>query len=287
MRMGQSCNGMSDLNHGPKMRTTGSILAFLLNLLCLEGIKAQDRVDSSHFPLIKSSVEDPSQFITRVEIFSELQQFKTDFYINQSTLRSIVKLGNRFTTRVDIPVVYNSLRAAGQRNFGLGDISFRLLGYKLIQSPKSAVTASVEFSLNTAGSSLLGTGKNLIIPVITYTQLLKKFRGFASIVIQQANSFQGAENRKDINFSKVQAILLKNISKKMWIVAAPTLFIDYVDGGTSMNMEGRMTFSPKPRVNFWIQGGFGVFGDFRARYLWGTQIGYRYMMFRSKSVHGN
>jgi hypothetical protein len=145
----------------------------------------------------------------------------------------------------------------------------------------------VEFSLNTAGSRLLGTGKNLILPVITYSRQLKKFHGFASIVIQQTNSLQGAEDRKDINFSKVQAILLKNVSKKMWIVAAPTLFIDYVDGGTSMNMESRMAFAPKPRVNLWIQAGIGVYGDFRARYVWGTQIGYRYMMFRSKSVHGN
>ena len=43
---------------------------------------------------------------------------------------------------------------------GIGDISFRLLGYKFFEKSKSAFTVSIEISLNTAESPILGTGKN-------------------------------------------------------------------------------------------------------------------------------
>jgi hypothetical protein len=106
-----------------------------------------------------AKADDPTQFFTRTELFSELQHY-TGFYINLTTLRTNVKIGKRFTTRIDIPLAYNShSTSANYQQFGLSDISFRLLGYKFFESPKSAFTASVEFSLNTAQSPLLGTGK--------------------------------------------------------------------------------------------------------------------------------
>jgi hypothetical protein len=234
----------------------------------------------------RAAADDPSQFITRVEFFSELQSYQQHVYLNQTTIRGIVKLGKRFTTRVDIPVVYNSFSVPGQRQFGLGDISFRLLGYQIIESPKSAVTASVEFSLNTAQSRLLGTGKNMIIPVVSYSTVIRSIRGLFSLVFQQVNSFSGDDHRQDVSFSKVQAILIKTWSRKMWTVVAPSLYVNYVGGGTSMVFEGRMTMAPRPRINFWVQAGAGLYGDFILRYQWSAQLGYRYMILRSRT-NGN
>jgi hypothetical protein len=229
-----------------------------------------------------SNADDPSSFITRLEVFNELQYHDEDFYLNQTVIRTIVKIGNKFTTRLDVPLVHNSISTpAGYQQFGLGDISFRLLGYQLAKAKKSVITASIEVSLNTAESPLLGLGKNVIIPVITYSKLIPKEKMLFALFLQQANSFSGDEARRKVSFTKVQPILLKFWSQKVWSIVAPSIYIDYVKGGTSMNLETRTVFSPVPRMNIWGQAGVGVFGKFGARYEWSIQVGVRYFLLRA------
>ena len=243
-------------------------------------IQAQTPLDSLSEKQGKQA-DDPASFITRIELFNELQYHDEDFYLNQTVLRTILKIGKRFTTRIDIPLVHNSLEtSAGYQQFGLGDISFRLLGYKILESRKSAVTASVEISLNTAESPLLGLGKNIIIPVISYSRLIPKKKILLAVILQQANSFSGDETRRTVSFTKVQPILLKFWSKKVWSVVAPSIFIDYISDDVAMNLEGRTTFAPAPRINMWAQAGVGIFGNFAARYEWSAQLGLRYFMTR-------
>ncbi|HTE32797.1 MAG TPA: hypothetical protein VK666_20590 [Chryseolinea sp.] len=258
----------------------------LLPLLLLYAslLHAQNSPDSVKQEAKIQNADDPSQFFTRIEVYSELQYYdKTDVYLNQAIFRSIWKLGKRFTTRIDVPLVYNSFSGTEYKQSGLGDISFRLLGYKFREKAKSAFTASIEISLNTAESPLLGTGKNLLIPVVSYTQMIPKQKMLFSLVLQQANSISGDENRADISFTKVQAILLKTWTKRLWTVVAPEWFVDYVHGGLSMNFRTRMAYAPTPRINIWISPSIGVFGDFAGRYQWGGDVGGRYFLFKGMS----
>jgi hypothetical protein len=232
------------------------------------------------------SADDPSQFLTRIEVFNEFQHYNKvgGYNLNQTVVRTIVKLGKRFTTRVDIPLVTNTFAyPQGFEKFGIGDISFRLLGYNIHQARKSAVTASLEISLNTAASPAQGTGKNMIIPVITYTTFLKDYKTLMALVFQQTNSFSGDESRLDFNFSKFQGILLHYWNKRTWSVVAPELIIDYINGGTSMLLKGRMAFAPTPRLNLWAQVNGGLYGDFIGRYNWGGEVGCRYFMIRKSN----
>lgn len=245
-------------------------------------LPAQNPTDSLKKERTLLNADDPSQFFTRIEVFNELQHYeKNDIYLNQTVLRSIWKIGKRFTTRVDIPFVYNSFASTeSHKQYGIGDISFRLLGYKFREKPRSAFTASIEISMNTAQSPLLGTGKNILIPVISYTIMVPQKKMLFSLVLQQTNSVGGDEVRADINFTKVQAILLKYWSSKTWTVLAPEWFVDYIKGGLSMNLRTRMTYAPTPRVNLWITPSAGIFGDFAGRYQWSADIGGRYFLFR-------
>ena len=232
--------------------------------------------------------DDPSQFLTRMELFSELQQFKSgtsSFYINQTTFRTIVKIGKRFTTRLDLPFVYNTFPApANSDKSGFGDASFRLLGFKFVDQPRSAITASVEISLNTAETRFLGTGKNMLLPVVSYTVLLPDKRYLLAFIFQEAITLSGDEARQDLSFSKLQSILIRFWSRKFWTVLAPEIYLDHINGGLSMNLETRFTFAPKRRINLWAQAGVGVFGDFVARYEWGTEAGCRYFLFRDSGA---
>jgi len=257
---------------------------FLLVLICITAIasNAQNANDSLGKSGIASKADDPSQFITRVELYNEIQYYdKRDIYLNQTVLRNVIRIGKKFTTRIDIPFVYNSFNpSADIKTSGLGDVSFRLLGYKFRERPLSAFTASIEVSLNTAASQLLGTGKTVLIPVVSYTQAFPKNKLLFSILLQQANSIGGDENRNDINFTKIQLIGLRTLSRKTWVVLAPEWFLDYENGGVSMNLRSRFTHAPKPRLNLWISPSVGVFGNFIGRYQWGADIGSRYFLFR-------
>src|SRR6187200_2596083 len=163
-------------------------LFFTFLVLHLSGIiLAQNNTDTlTSLPVPRIvSADDPSQFLSRVEVFNEFQHYDRagGFALNQTVVRTIVKIGKRFTTRVDIPFVNNTFPyPQGFDKFGIGDISFRLLGYNIHQAKRSAVTASLEISLNTAATPAQGTGKNLIIPVITYSAFLKDYKTLAALV---------------------------------------------------------------------------------------------------------
>lgn len=251
-------------------------------------VHGQISTDTTVSTTSNTAADDPSQFFTRAELFSELQHYNrngNEFNLNQTTLRTVVKLGKRFTTRLDVPVVYNSFDSPNNfKQFGLGDISFRLLGYKFLQTKKSAITASMEISLNTAQSPLLGTGKNILLPMFTYTTAVMDKRMLLAFVFQEAISFSGDEAREPVSFSKLQGILLYSWSGRVWTVFAPELYVDYVHGGASMNLEGRVAYAPAKRINLWAHTGVGLFGDFAPRYQWTVETGCRYFFLRNTLI---
>ena len=244
---------------------------------------AQNTTDTLKNAQPQQNADDPSQFFTRVELLNELQRYdKTDIYLNQTILRTIVKIGKRFTTRIDVPYVYNSyVSSPKQQQAGIGDISFRLLGFRFLEKKKSAFTASLEISMNTAQSPLLGFGKNLLIPVVSYSILLPKQKMLFAMLLQQTNSISGDEERKKISFTKLQLILIKYWSRRTWTVVVPEWYVDYVGGGLSMNLKTRLTHAPIPRMNLWIAPSVGIFGDFPGRYTWSAEIGSRFFLLRS------
>jgi len=267
------------------------LLLCFLSLYHMSFLFAQNSADTVKQEQLKKNADDPANFLTRVEFFNELQHYErngNDFYVNQTTLRTILKLGKRFTTRIDLPYVYNTTNTpANYKQSGIGDISFRLLGYKFLEKQLSAFTASIEISLNTAQSPILGTGKNVILPVVSYSKLIPKKKILLSAVFQQANSIGGDETRSDISFSKLQVIVLKYWSRRFWTVLAPEWYLDYVHGGASMNLRTRFTGAPTPRMNIWITPSAGIFGDFVGRYKWSLDIGGRYFFLREMNFKKN
>src|SRR6476660_7721734 len=129
------------------IRSIGLYLLFFF--LSLNSYSQQDTISSAQTGI---ALEDPSNIITRVSIFNEHQKLKSGQFLNITTTRTVMAIGKRFTTRLDIPVVYNSTAVPGTDQFGLGDISVRLLVYRIYGSPRAALLTSVEFSFNTARS---------------------------------------------------------------------------------------------------------------------------------------
>ena len=117
--------------------------------------------------------------------------------------------------------------------------------------------------------------------MISYSQVIPQHKLLLSIVLQQVNSVSGDEGRADINFSKLQLVCIKYFSKKAWAVLAPEWFLDYENGGLSMNLRTRFTHAVSTRINVWITPSAGIFGDFAGRYQWSADTGIRYFLFKS------
>lgn len=269
---------MINLVQVKKVLLTGSMLA----VSCIASAQvAQDSVQSQIQNTALSN--DPTQFFSRTELFSELQQLKSGEYVNMTTFRTILRFRKRFTTRLDIPYVYNSTSSGIEKQSGLGDISFRLLGYRILDSRKSGILASLEISMNTAESALLGTGKNIIVPSLAYSTVLKERRTILALSFQQFNSVSGDEKRANLSYSKLQAILIHMISRRVWTVVMPEIYIDYIKGGTSMNLEGQLGYRITRAFGTWFKAGVGLYGEHPARYRSTTEIGCRVFLSKPKS----
>jgi hypothetical protein len=249
-----------------------------LAALCANTVAGQAKAESLSTRQSVSDADDPSQLFSRVEVFNDLQHLTSGTYFNQTVVRTNLQIGKRFTTRLDIPYVYCSAQPPeGKNHSGLGDISFRLLGYRISQTPLSAFTASIEISLNTASTPLLGTGKNIIIPMVSYSRVIGHKKTLLVATLSQSNSFGGDDSRARVNFSKMQAGVLHPWSRRLWSVFSSDWFLDYEQGGLSMNLEARMGFAHTKYLHFWVLAGAGVFGDFILRYRWSQETGVRYV----------
>ena len=76
-------------------------------------------------------------FLPGLKFSTNFSIYDKGYYLNQTIWRTNVKIGKRFTTRVDIPWVYNTKYSPeGYKHSGIGDISFRLLGYRYFRIPE-------------------------------------------------------------------------------------------------------------------------------------------------------
>jgi hypothetical protein len=134
--------------------------------------------------------------------------------------------------------------------------------------------------MNTAQSPILGTGKNVILPVVSYSKLIPKNKILISAIFQQANSISGDDTRSDISFSKLQVIVLKYWSRRFWTVLAPEWFYDYINDGVSMNLRTRFHRCANTPHEYLDNAKCRNIRRFCRRYQWSLDIGGRYFLFR-------
>ncbi len=226
--------------------------------------------------------DDPSNVFTRIELFTEYQTSTSGEVLNVTTARGIMAIGKRFTTRLDIPYITLPRTSSTEATSGIGDVSARLLGYKILQSRRSAMLASVEVSFPTAQSPLLGLGRNIITPVIAYSFYMPKRKAVLALTYQDYFSFGGDESRAHIRWSRIQLYHIHPWSRRVWTLVLPELYYDHADGGFSMNVEATGYYRMSDRFAVWLKGGAGLFGDHPARYDWTVEVGLRHVIWRKK-----
>jgi hypothetical protein len=226
--------------------------------------------------------DDPANVFTRIEVFHEYQRLRNGQFMNVTTTRGIMALGKRFTTRVDIPYVSLPNSSSTEPTSGIGDISLRLLGYKFLESKRSALLASLELSLPTATSPNLGLGRYVITPVVAYSIYLPKRKSIIALTYQEYFSFGGDESRQNIRWTRMQLYHIKPWSRRFWTLLLPELYYDHANGGTSMNLELYGFYRINNRFSFWLKGGKGLYGEHPARYNWTMEVGLRHLIWKKR-----
>lgn len=226
--------------------------------------------------------DDPSNIFTRIELFNEYQTSTGGDVVNVTTMRGIMAIGKRFTTRIDIPYIVLPRTATTEAASGLGDVSARLLGYKILQSRRSAMLASVEVSFPTAQSPQLGFGRNVITPVVAYSLYMPNRKAVLALTYQEYFSFGGDESRAHIRWTRMQMYHIRPWSRRVWTLVLPELYYDHAGGGVSMNLEATGYYRLTDRFALWLKGGAGLFGDHPARYGWTVEVGLRHLIWKKR-----
>jgi hypothetical protein len=269
-------NGFNLIDGGAWWLAWGLILLSQLSF-------GQARSDSTKFSEEGGvSQDDPSNVLTRVELFNEYQQTTSGRPINITTVRGIMAIGKRFTTRIDIPYVSLPTVSSPEATSGLSDISIRLLGYRLLKTRRSAMLASVELSMPTAQSPLLGSGRYVLTPVIAYSAVFPKTKSIMALTYQEYFSFGGDESRMNIRWTRFQLYYIQPWSRRFWTMLLPEYYYDHANGGSSMNVEMFGFYRISNRFSCWLKGGVGLFGEHPARYTWTSEVGLRYLIYRKR-----
>ncbi len=225
--------------------------------------------------------DDPSNIFTRVELFNEYQTSTNGDVMNATTARGIMAIGKRFTTRFEVPYISLPRTTSTEATSGIGDVSARLLGYKILQSRRTAMIASVEVSFPTAQSPLLGFGRYIITPVVAYSIYMPNRKAVLAFTYQEYFSFGGDESRAHVRWTRVQMYHIRPWSRRVWTLILPELYYDHATSGFSMNLEATGYYRMSNRFAFWLKGGAGLFGDHPARYAWTVEGGVRLLIWRN------
>lgn len=228
--------------------------------------------------------DDPSNVFTRVELFNEYQTSTTGDVVNVTTARGIMAIGKRFTTRVEIPYLSLPRTMSTEATSGIGDVSARLLGYRILKSRSSALLASVEVSFPTAQSPMLGFGRYLITPVVAYSIYLPNRKAVLAFTYQEYFSFGGDESRAHVRWTRMQMYHIRPWSRRIWTLIVPELYYDHSNTGFSMNVEATGYYRTSNRFAVWLKGGAGLFGEHPARYAWTVEVGVRHLIWRRNSL---
>ncbi len=116
--------------------------------------------------------------------------------------------------RLQVPLVYADPGNA-RSEFGLSDMSARVLWRPWTHSKGAAAFVGVEFLLPTASDPVLGTEKYSVAPLAALFLPLRENVFFLAIY-QQLISFAGRDSRADLNILRLRPVLLAQWPRGWW-----------------------------------------------------------------------
>lgn len=218
---------------------------------------------------------DPTKFLRTLVIRNEYQRLTNEKSFNITSLTYIEPFADgRMNLRTRVPLIATD--ALGDTEFGLGDLSFRYNWLAYVDA-KQGLLLSMELNADTATEDVLGRGKWVIGPTVTYAMFLSPTMIFAP-AYQHNVSFAGDNNRSDVNESVIDLYMVFTAEdKKSWFIVDPTLVIDWENNeNTPATLEAEYGFNIGSlwggALNAYIRPGIGIGQD--RPYDWNIEVGF-------------
>jgi hypothetical protein len=224
---------------------------------------------------VDTSGTDPTKFLRTLGLRNEYQRLPNDKSFNLTTLTYIHPFADgRMNVRLKAPLAYTD--AAGDDEFGLGDLSLRYNWLAHVDASKG-ILLSADISADSASEDVLGRGKWIFSPSVTYAMFVSPTMIFAP-AYQHNISFAGDDDRKDVNESVIDLYMVFTAEdKKSWWIIDPALVIDWeTEQNTPFTIEveyGRNIGTLLGgALNAYVRPGVGIGQD--RGYDWNIEIGF-------------
>jgi hypothetical protein len=213
----------------------------------------------------------------RVEVRDEYQNLQDGSSIYMIVPRVDFSASPDVSFRIEAPVVVSdSGLPGGDTESGLGDLLFRA-SYRVARGTGYALVAGGELILNTAAKDALGTGKNVIAPLVFASIDLPRYDSVVFPLLQQYLTLGGDDERADVHYTSIKSTLLTRWPDLIYTILEPQVVVDYVGANkVGMTLEGEFGRFLNRNTAVWVRPGIGLFGDNLAEvYNWKFEIGAR------------
>jgi hypothetical protein len=177
--------------------------------------------------------------------------------------------------RIEAPVVFTE-SASNDTESGLGDLLFRG-SYRISSGPGYAIVAGSELILDTATKEALGTGKNVIAPLIFASIDLPRYNSVVFPFLQHYVTLGGGDSRPDVHYTSIKSAFLTRWPNLVYTIVEPQIVIDHERADKiGSTLEGEIGRFVNRDTAVWIRPGVGLFGDNLPQvYDWKLEIGVR------------
>jgi hypothetical protein len=223
----------------------------------------------------------PAEFNTsRIEIRDEFQDLEGGGTVSLIVPRVDFSAGPDFSFRLETPIVFtDSGTPNNDTQSGMGDVLLRG-SYRVRHGAGYAIVAGSEIILNTASNDALGTGKNIIAPLVFASIDLPRYQSVVFPFLQHYLTIGGDGARRDVHYTSIKSAFLTRWPNFTYTIVEPQVIVDHERADkVGSTLDGEIGHFLKRDTAIWVRSGIGLFGDNLPQvYDWKFEVGVRFFL---------
>ena len=226
------------------------------------------------------SGQPPDFTTTRFEIRNEYENLQGGGTVDMIVPRLDISASQALSFRIETPIVFADPGTPNDNGeSGMGDILFRG-SYRITGGPGYAIVVGSELILDTATRDSLGTGKNVIAPLVFASIDVPRCDSVVFPFLQRYLTLGGDDSRPDVNYTSLKSPFLTRWPNLLYSIVEPQVVIDHERADkVGMTLEGEVGKFLNRDLAIWGRSGIGLFGDNLPQvYDWKLDVGVRFFL---------
>jgi hypothetical protein len=217
-------------------------------------------------------------FSPRIFVRNEYRSNQDGSYMNFLVPLVEVPLGELYSLRTEVPVITRNPRIPGtDADTGIGDIVTRL-SRTVFACDGYAMVFGLEYTFDSATEQSLGSGKQLLSPVIYGSVRMPRLNSILFPLAQYYESIGGDDARPDVRQTVIKPMMLTRLPNRFYTFVEPTIIVDHEHNDrVGVNLEIEAGRFVNPQTMAYLRPGAGLVGDnMQQVFNWNFEVGFRY-----------